>query len=107
MFECDITLTQLCELAGISDGNVSRWLRCTKSLSNDSYRAIDETLNDVAALIALVKPLPLDLRNTFVVRELISKMNRGELAYLERAKELTADPRCEEAFHEFLKLKAL
>jgi len=106
MFECDITLTQLCELASVSDGNVSRWLRCTKSLSNESYKAIDDTLNHVAALIELVKPLPLDLRNTFVVRELISKMRRGELNYLTRAKELSADPRCAEAFEEFKKLKA-
>jgi transcriptional regulator with XRE-family HTH domain len=90
MFECDITLTQLCELAGVSDGTVSRWLRCTKSLSNESYKAIDETLTDVAALIELVKPVPLDRRNTYVIRELISKMHRGELNYLIKAKELAA-----------------
>ena len=107
MFECDITLTQLCELAGVSDGNVSRWLRCTKTLSNESYKALDDTLSNVAALIELVKPVPLDLRNTYVIRELISKMHRGELNYLTRAKELASDPRCEEACEEFKKLKAL
>jgi len=110
MFECgDIGLVQLCELAGVSDSNVSRWLRCMKSLNNESYKALDETLTDVAALIALVKPIPLDLRNTFVVRELLSKMRRGELNYLAKAKELASDPRCEEAIGKFKggKLKAL
>jgi len=106
MFECDITLTQLCELASVSDGNVSRWLRCTKSLSNEAYRALDETLTGVAALIELVKPVPLDRRNTYVIRELLLKMRRGELNYLTKAKELSADPRCAEAFEEFQKLKA-
>ena len=107
MFETDLTLTQLCELAGVSDGNVSRWLRCTKSLSDESYKSLDETLTDVAALIELVKPVPLDRRNTYVIRELISKMHRGELSYLEKAKALANDPRCEEAFEQFKKLKAM
>jgi hypothetical protein len=107
MFKTKVTLGQLCEIAGVPDSKIGPWLRVTKSISNDMYAKVDETLNDIAALIDLVKPVPLDLRNVFLVKELIRRMKAGELAYLERAKEMAEDPRCAEAFEEFKKLKAL
>jgi hypothetical protein len=107
MFKTKVTLGQLCEIASVPDSKVGPWLRCTKDIGNQMYAKIDEALNDIAALQALVNPIPLDLRNVFLVKELIRRMKAGELAYLERAKELAADPRCAEAFEEFKKLKAL
>jgi hypothetical protein len=105
MFETEITLGQLCEIAGVPDSKVSPWLRCTKNIGNDMYSAIDETLNDVAALIALVKPIPLDLRNVFLVKELIAKMHKGELEYLRRAKQLADHPQNAAAVETFKTLR--
>lgn len=107
MFRLGLTMTQLSVLSGVGDGKISSWLRCTRPISNAAYAAIDQTLTDVTALVALVDPVPLDLRNCVMVKSLLEKMKRGELTYLSRAKELAADPRCAEAFEEFKKIQAL
>jgi hypothetical protein len=92
MFRTGLTLSQLSEIAGVADSKLSPWLRCTKALSNEAYSAVNEALNDVASLIALVAPVPVDLRNVMVVRDLISKMKKGELDYFAHAKQLAGDP---------------
>ena len=101
-----MTQQQLSAVSGVADAKISAWMRNTRSLSNDNVALLDDTLKDVAAVIALCDPIPLDLRNTPMVKELIRKMKNGELDYLIQAKKLTDDPQNSEAIRRFESLRS-
>jgi hypothetical protein len=106
LFETGATLTQICAIGGLSVGKVSPWLCCTKNLSNENVAKLNETLDSVAALIALVAPIPLDLRNVAIIKDLLVKMENGELDYLKRANDVAADPRNAEAIEQLKKVQS-
>jgi len=106
LFDLGMSIAQLSGISGVRENKLSPWLRGTGPLSNESYLTVEKTLLDVQALVELFAPAPLDLRNAFVVKDLIARMRSGEFEYLTRIKALVDNPQNAAALEIFKTLKA-
>ena len=80
-----INVSQLSPLAQIPPNKLSQFLSGTRSLNNIEIDRLRRAVEDIERLVETAQPYPLNFKNVEVIRDLIVKMKRGELARTHQA----------------------
>jgi hypothetical protein len=74
-----VSQSELCGITDTSTAQLSRFINGARGTHLQDLQRIDSILSGMERLAATLAPVPIDFRNAPVVRELVSKMNKGAL----------------------------
>jgi len=74
-----VSQSELCGITDTSTAQLSRFINGARGTHLQDLQRIDSILSGMERLAATLAPVPVDFRNAPVVRDLVSKMNKGAL----------------------------
>ena len=74
-----VSQSELCGITDTSTAQLSRFINGARGTHLQDLQRIDSILSGMERLAATLAPVPIDFRNAPIVRELVSKMNKGAL----------------------------
>ena len=79
MSALNLSGSDLCKLAGLSNSQLSDFLRGKKDLSIKDVNLVHNVLLDLENIADACRPLPIDFRNTKAVRDSMQRIENGEI----------------------------
>jgi hypothetical protein len=79
-----IPASLVASLADISGGRLSTFLNGQTSLPNDLALRLNQVTNSLVQLVESARPLPLDFKRANTLREVLSRIQSGELQVIIR-----------------------
>jgi|HubBroStandDraft_6_1064221.scaffolds.fasta_scaffold742676_1 hypothetical protein len=77
-----IPASLIAKLSGVSDAHLSNWLNHRVPFENSLAVYVDKNVRAVEKLIEMTRPLPLDFKQHWRIKELLSKIEDGDLSIL-------------------------